>query len=136
MVHGHHDRYLIPNMRCQRLNVIYYCSRDYNESWGGHLFLYDKLLYNLVKITPLFNRLLIFDTGRYSYHGHPDPLRSPNTARRNSLAAYYYVKSRSHDSTYRGFQSIRWVPTSPSDLFIGYFCHKFKSIIRNFLIDN
>ena len=30
----------------------------------------------------LFNRLLIFDTGKHSYHGHPQPLNCPKNKKK------------------------------------------------------
>ena len=43
------------------------------------------------RITPMFNRAVIFETSVSSFHGHPDPL--PWGPRR-SLACYYYVPDR------------------------------------------
>jgi len=43
-------------------------------------------------IQPLFNRVVIFNTGADTYHGHPHPLNTPNGMSRISLALYYYTK--------------------------------------------
>jgi glycosyltransferase involved in cell wall biosynthesis len=43
-------------------------------------------------IQPLFNRVVIFNTGADTYHGHPHSLNTPNGMSRISLALYYYTK--------------------------------------------
>ena len=102
----------------QHINVILYLTRDWNETWGGDLELWDKEKKKLEKrIYPLFNRLLIFDTGKHSYHGHPQPLKCPNDIRRNNLAIYYYVHERQSSPEYSGFQEIEWVRTNSYDKF-------------------
>jgi len=59
--------------------------------------------------------MVLFDTGRYSFHGHPEPLKCLPGMRRNSLAVYYYVVDRPVDANYRGMQRIQWVPTAPEE---------------------
>ena len=41
---------------------------------------------------PLWNRAVIFSTTDESFHGHPDPLTTPQGKFRNSIALYYYTK--------------------------------------------
>jgi len=45
-------------------------------------------------IQPVFNRCVIFNTDADSYHGHPDPLNTPDAITRKSLALYYYTASK------------------------------------------
>jgi hypothetical protein len=47
-----------------------------------------------LEIEPLFNRCVIFNTDADSYHGHPDPLQTPDDVRRRSIALYYYTASK------------------------------------------
>ena len=47
-----------------------------------------------VKISPNFNKLVIFNTTDYSFHGHPNPLACPEDVTRKSLALYYYTNGR------------------------------------------
>ena len=118
MVHADSNRYPIPHMFHQHINVILYVTKDWNTTWGGDLELWDKEKKNLEKrIYPLFNRLLIFDTGKHSYHGHPQPLKCPKDIRRNNLALYYYVHERQSSPEYSGFQEIEWVRTNSHDKF-------------------
>src|SRR4029453_12954473 len=73
-------------------------NRDWEDSWGGHLELWDKELKRPVKKSlPIFNRMAIFTTTSTSYHGHPDPLKCPAEKSRKSLALYYYTNGRSEE---------------------------------------
>ena len=42
------------------------------------------------KIDPIFNRCIIFHTCKDSFHGHPEPLKCPETVKRRSIALYYF----------------------------------------------
>jgi hypothetical protein len=46
------------------------------------------------KILPMFNRLMVFGTTDFTYHGHPDPLQCPEGVTRKSLALYYFTNGR------------------------------------------
>lgn len=45
-------------------------------------------------IEPIFNRCVKFNTDSNLYHGHPDPLNTPENITRKSLALYYYTASK------------------------------------------
>jgi Rps23 Pro-64 3,4-dihydroxylase Tpa1-like proline 4-hydroxylase len=76
----------------RRLNVILYLNENWDEQWGGHFELWDKDLKGCVKaVSPLANRLLIFETHDFTYHGHPNPLACPEGTSRKSLIFYYYT---------------------------------------------
>jgi Rps23 Pro-64 3,4-dihydroxylase Tpa1-like proline 4-hydroxylase len=75
----------------RQLNLLIYLNKDWRESWGGALELWDKEMTSAVqKITPIFNRCVIFHTCDGSYHGHPIPLDCPANVQRRSLALYYF----------------------------------------------
>ena len=77
----------------RRINLLIYLNKDWNKEWGGSLQLWDKDMTTMVQdIQPLFNRVVIFNTGADTYHGHPHPLNTPNGMSRISLALYYYTK--------------------------------------------
>ena len=79
----------------RRVNILLYMNKDWQDSWGGHLELWDKECKHCGnKILPLFNRLAIFSTTSDSFHGHPDPLECPEDNSRKSLALYYYTNGR------------------------------------------
>ena len=46
------------------------------------------------KISPNFNKIVVFSTNDYSYHGHPEPVNCPIGTSRKSLALYYFSKGR------------------------------------------
>jgi Rps23 Pro-64 3,4-dihydroxylase Tpa1-like proline 4-hydroxylase len=79
----------------RRLNVLIYLNKDWEEEYGGHFELWDRNMEQAqVKILPLFNRMAVFSTTSFSYHGHPDPLNCPENRSRKSIALYYYTNGR------------------------------------------
>lgn len=76
----------------RRVNVLIYLNKDWQDTYGGKLELWDKTMQNKVKeVAPLFNRCVIFNTDADSYHGHPEPLTTPSDITRKSIALYYYT---------------------------------------------
>ncbi|MBI4041197.1 MAG: 2OG-Fe(II) oxygenase [Deltaproteobacteria bacterium] len=92
-----------PRLRLdRRLNILIYLNKNWDESYGGHLELWNKEMTQCEqKILPVFNRTVIFSTTFYSYHGHPDPLTCPESMTRKSLALYYYSNGRPLGETVR-----------------------------------
>ncbi|MGH6707746.1 MAG: 2OG-Fe(II) oxygenase [Bradyrhizobium sp.] len=79
----------------RRLNVILYLNRDWREEYGGHFEMWDREVTHCVKgVLPIFNRMIIFDTNDFTFHGHPEPLRCPPGITRKSLALYYFSNGR------------------------------------------
>jgi Rps23 Pro-64 3,4-dihydroxylase Tpa1-like proline 4-hydroxylase len=79
----------------RRLNVILYLNKDWREEYGGHLELWDRSMTRCeAKLLPVFNRLVIFGTTDFTYHGHPDPLLCLDGMTRKSLALYYFSNGR------------------------------------------
>lgn len=117
MVHTDSSRHHLGERFHQHFNMIFYLNEDWQDEYGGHLELWDREGKNCVKrIAPVANRMVIFDTGPYSYHGHPHPLTCPQGRRRNSLAVYYYVIDRPHDLNYTGYQThVDWVPLNDEE---------------------
>ena len=76
----------------RRVNVIIYLNKDWQDSYGGHLELWDKeMKHKVSSVLPIFNRCVIFNTDEDSFHGHPDPLTAPEGISRKSIALYYYT---------------------------------------------
>ena len=46
------------------------------------------------RVSPLLNRCVVFNTDADTWHGHPDPLLTPDGVKRRSIALYYYTASR------------------------------------------
>jgi len=79
----------------RRLNLLLYLNKDWREEYGGHLELWDRNMTQCeAKVLPVFNRVMIFGTTDFTYHGHPDPLRCPEGTTRKSLALYYFSNGR------------------------------------------
>lgn len=85
----------------RRLNLIFYLTEEWNDDWGGSIQLHrDPSLPpsqdEIVTITPLFNRCVIFETTESSWHGFPR-IDLPDDRRdlsRKSFALYYYTDTR------------------------------------------
>jgi hypothetical protein len=79
----------------RRINMIIYLNKNWKDEYGGHLELWDKKMQEKVhSIAPIFNRCVIFNTDADSFHGHPDPLTTPENITRKSIALYYYTASK------------------------------------------
>ena len=85
----------------RRLNLIIYLNPEWEDSWGGSLQLHrDPYLEpsedEIVTLTPLMNRCVIFETNERSWHGFdriclPDDKKSLS---RKSFAVYFYTDLR------------------------------------------
>lgn len=76
----------------RRLNLILYLNPNWREEWVGELNFYDAEAENVVaSVTPMGNRLMVFETTDYSFHGHPRPLEAPDGEARTSIILYYYT---------------------------------------------
>jgi len=79
----------------RRLNLLLYLNKDWREEYGGHLQLWNRDMTRCeAKVLPLYNRVMIFSTTDFTYHGHPDPLQCPEGMTRKSLALYYFTNGR------------------------------------------
>jgi len=77
----------------RRINLLVYLNKNWNSEWGGSLQLWNNDMTTMVQdIQPFFNRVVIFNTGGDTYHGHPHALNTPEGVSRISLALYYYTK--------------------------------------------
>lgn len=80
----------------RRINLLVYLNKNWNSEWGGSLQLWNNDMTTMVQdIQPFFNRVVIFNTGGDTYHGHPHDLNTPEGVSRISLALYYYTKETS-----------------------------------------
>ena len=79
----------------RRINLLLYLNSDWKEEYGGNLELWDTDMSSCQrKLLPVINRMVIFSTTDFSYHGHPEPLNCPDNRSRRSLALYYYTNGR------------------------------------------
>lgn len=79
----------------RRINLLIYLNKDWDESYGGQLELWDREMKACHrKVLPVFGRCVVFNTTDFAFHGHPEPLRCPPDRSRKSIALYYYTSSR------------------------------------------
>lgn len=79
----------------RRLNLLLYLNKDWRQEYGGELQLWDRDMKRCeAKVLPIFNRMMIFGTTDFTFHGHPDPLQCPEGMTRKSLALYYFSNGR------------------------------------------
>ena len=79
----------------RRVNLLVYLNEDWEESYNGHLELWSRDMKKCVqKISPLFNRCVIFNTDEDSYHGLPEPILCPEDMTRKSIALYYFTEEK------------------------------------------
>ena len=77
----------------RKVNVHFYLNRDWKLEYGGYLEFWNSDMTCCVRsLSPKFNRLVVFNTDRHTYHGHPEPLACPEGITRKSLACYYYTR--------------------------------------------
>lgn len=83
--------------------------KDWGEQYGGHLQLWNRDMTRCeAKVSPIFNRVMIFSTTDFTYHGHLHPLQCPEGMTRKSLALYIISlkagpRTKSAESTRRFF---------------------------------
>jgi 2OG-Fe(II) oxygenase superfamily len=93
-VHADFNRHGNLNLD-RRLNVLVYLNKDWRPEYGGNLELWDRDMKQCeARVAPLFNRMMIFGTTDFTYHGHPDPLQCPEGMTRKSMALYYFSNGR------------------------------------------
>jgi len=91
----------------RRINVLIYLNKDWDESYGGQLELWDTPMTTRVQsLVPSFNRCVIFNTTSDSMHGNPEVVRHPDGVSRKSIALYYYTSTwdatrKSHTTQFR-----------------------------------
>jgi hypothetical protein len=82
----------------RRVNALVYLNPDWKPAYGGDLELWDREMTRCVRrVEPILNRCVVFNTGRQTFHGHPEPLRCPAGTTRKSIALYYYTSGRDDD---------------------------------------
>lgn len=85
----------------RRLNLIIYLNEGWEDAWGGSLQLHrdpyrEPVADEIVTLTPLVNRCVIFETTEHSWHGFKriDLPADEKDRSRKSFAVYYYTQTR------------------------------------------
>lgn len=103
-IHADFNKHRITGLD-RRMNFLIYLNKDWKEEYGGHFELWNTdMTESKAKILPIFNRVAMFSTTDYSYHGHPDPLKCPPDRSRKSLALYYYTNGRPEHEVNQGLE--------------------------------
>lgn len=77
----------------RRVNILVYLNKEWKDDWGGQLeFWAEDMKHCAQKITPRFNRCVVFNTDATSYHGHPERMQCPDDRARRSIALYYFTE--------------------------------------------
>ena len=121
----------------RRLNLLIYLNENWSDSFGGQLELWDQNMKKAVKkISPTFNKIVIFSTNDFSNQGHPEPLKCPEGLSRKSLALYYFFSGRPsselNESNIKNTTKFKNRAGIENDIFEK--SEKFKNFIRNFKI--
>lgn len=114
-VHIDFNRHHSDELLDRRLNLIVYFNKEWKETDGGFLELWDmEKKERIESVAPIFNRCVIFETNEVSYHGHPVPVNCGDGRSRKSLSVYYYTKGRddierveTHNTVYVNTQSLK-----------------------------
>lgn len=83
--------------RYRRVNLLYYVTPDFPDNVGGNLELWDQAVSQPVTIHSRFNRLVIMETNRYSWHSVSAV--QTNLARR-CVSNYYFSPASPDGSEY------------------------------------
>lgn len=77
----------------RRVNLLVYLNDGWLPEYKGDLELWSRDMKECVeKISPVFNRCVIFNTDEDSFHGLPDPINCPEDMTRKSIALYYFTE--------------------------------------------
>lgn len=94
----HLDYSLHPKLNLLRkYNLILYLSPEWKKEWGGNLELWshddekNSPKEKVVSVECKFNRAVIFDASKNSWHGFNDPINCPDGHYRKSIALYYHT---------------------------------------------
>ena len=87
----------------RRINFLFYLNKDWKAEYNGNLELWSKDSQECIKsISPTLNKLVAFKTDKESFHGHSQPLNTPDDITRKSIALYYYTAQPAPGSHYDG----------------------------------
>lgn len=83
--------------RYRRLNLLYYISRDWRDEYGGNFELWDDAVEEPKVITSKYNRLVVMETNRFSWHSVNAVTVDKN---RCCISNYYFSKSCPEERDY------------------------------------
>jgi Rps23 Pro-64 3,4-dihydroxylase Tpa1-like proline 4-hydroxylase len=76
----------------RRLNLLLYLNKDWKPEYGGSMEMWNADMTKMEKkVSPDFNRCLIFETSEISYHGY-SKINLPPGVTRKSFYSYFYTE--------------------------------------------
>jgi Rps23 Pro-64 3,4-dihydroxylase Tpa1-like proline 4-hydroxylase len=98
----------------RRVNLIIYFTKDWEDDYGGAIQLWNEDFSACEKkLSPCFNKAILFRTSDVSYHGLPLPIKCPEGNSRKSIAIYYVSDPRPDLVNVRYKAHFRPLPTQP-----------------------
>jgi Rps23 Pro-64 3,4-dihydroxylase Tpa1-like proline 4-hydroxylase len=102
----------------RRINTLYYVSPGWNPAWGGSLELWDAQRANPISVESRFNRLVLMNTNRTSFHS-VKPIQRCGSKTRNCVSNYYFSAESPEGYDYFHVTSFRGRPEQPlRDLYL------------------
>lgn len=102
----------------RRLNLLYYVTKDWTISDGGHLQLWDKAVKNPTTVESKFNRLVLMETNKFSWHSVSEVVKENSF--RKCVSNYYFSEESPSGETYYHVTSFM---AKPDQIFKRMFCH-------------
>ena len=112
----------------RRLNMLIYFNQNWQPEYGGDLEMWDaKMTKCEKKVSPIFNRAVIFETNEISYHGY-SKTTLPDGVTRKSFYTYFYTEAHNgnakyHDTVFKA---------KPEDSLAKRVGTSFKETLKNF----
>ena len=110
----------------RRLNALLYLNHEWEEDWGGCIELHRNPRTpendESVKFLPMFNRMVIFETNEYSWHGFRK-IRIPpghDNVSRKCISIYLYTRTRPPEETAPPHGTFYVQPPLPARFTDGY----------------
>lgn len=102
----------------RRINALYYVSPEWNPAWGGNLELWDARRANPFPVESRFNRLVLMNTNRTSFHS-VKTIHGCGPRVRNCVSNYYFSPQSPEERDYFHVTRFRGRPEQPlRDLFL------------------
>ena len=96
-IHADFNKHTLTKLD-RRINVLIYFNKNWLNSYRGNLEFWNKDMKKCIQsIKPTFNKIVIFNTTNFTYHGTPNTVLCPENYSRKSLAVYYYSDGRPKD---------------------------------------
>ena len=112
----------------RRLNLLFYVSPDFNNEDGGNFELWDKSVKKNIKIPAKFNRLIVMETARNTWHS-VDSIKS--NKRRCCLSNYYFSNSSPEKKDYYHVTSFTGRPNEKFKRLFGKVDNKLRQAFAN-----